>query len=176
MPILCSCLLYLLDQHALRDIHQCLYCIYPYIHSVYCFVLVFLMVVLGKPICNKKSWPWLVYYSDPVLMYSQEDMLNFLLQGCYIFFEYSHKGFMICYYIYIPSKTIMMKFFKTMQYTQWFSFNIALPTLCTGQAFTLECYGSENGIVWSAIFWAYYASLVCNRVALSPILNASVSR
>ena len=63
---------------------------------------------------------------------------------------------MMFYYAYVSSKTIMMKFFETMQCTQWLSFNIAVPMLCPGHAFNHECYGSENDIVWSAIFQAYH--------------------
>ena len=48
----------------------------------------------------------------------------------------------------------MVKFFKTMQYTQCIFLNVAIPSLCTGQAFAYKCNGPENGVVWSNIFWA----------------------
>ena len=77
-----------------------------------------------------------------------------LWQGQYNFLKYCYQGFMIHYYTNLPSKTIMVKHFETMQYPQHLSFNVAIPMLYTGQACTCKCNGPENGVVWSNIFWA----------------------
>ena len=72
-------------------------------------IFILLVVVPVQPICNKNFWSWFVYYTYPVLMDSQDHVLDSLGQCCYIFFEYGHQGFMVSYYDYIPGKAIMMR-------------------------------------------------------------------
>ena len=112
MLILYSCLVYLLDWHVLRDIHQYLYYIYPYIHAMYGFILVFLFLVTGQPICNKIFLAPVYVLFWPCIDVFQKDVLNFLWQGCYVFLKYSHQGFTICCNVYIPGKTVMMTFLR----------------------------------------------------------------
>ena len=81
-------------------------------------------------------------------------MLDTLWQGGYIFLKYCCQGFMVSYYTYLPSKTIKMKFFKTMHHIPCLSLNVAIPMPCTGQVLTYKCHGPENGVVQSNIFWA----------------------
>ena len=83
---------------------------------------------------------------------------------------------MIHYYTYLPHKTIVVNFFKTMPYTQYLSLNVAVPLLCAGQAFASKHDGPENGVVWGDIFWAYCTISSLNRVAPSPIPDASFLR
>ena len=110
-------LLDLLYGHTFWYIDHHLYCIYPNLQTIDCLIFILIMVVLGQPICNKNFWPLFVYYTYPVMMEmmdSQDDMLHYLGQCHYIFFEYGQQGFMINYYGYLPGKAIMMKFFQTM--------------------------------------------------------------
>ena len=59
---------------------------------------------------------------------------------------------MIGYNTYLPGKAIMVTFFETMQYAQCLSFNVTIPLLCTGQAFTYKCDWPQDGVVSSCIF------------------------
>ena len=68
------------------------------------------------------------------------------------FLNIATRGLQSVIYNYLPRKSIMMKCFETMQYTQCFSFNVAIPFLSTGQAFACKCDWSQNGVIWSNIF------------------------
>ena len=93
------------------------------------------------------------------------------------FWEYCYWGFMISYNTYLPSKPIMGKSFKTMQYTQWLSFAVTVSLFCTGQAFACKMWlASEWCCLVLCPFSMSFHLIVCNRVAPSPILDAWVSR
>ena len=76
--------------------------------------------------------------------------------------------------MYLPSKETMVKSFKTMQYNHCLSFDVIVSLFCTGQDFAWKCDLPLNGVVWS--LGHSIPSLVWNRVALSPVPDASVSR
>ena len=54
-------------------------------------------------------------------MYIEEDALDLLWQGGYVFLKYYYQGFMIGYYTYLPSKTLMVKFHDHAVYPMPFS-------------------------------------------------------
>ena len=67
------------------------------------------------------------------------------------FLNITTRGLWLVYYIYLPSKAIMVKSFKTMQYTQCLSFDVTVSSFCTDQAFACKCDWPQNGVVWCCI-------------------------
>ena len=108
-------------------------------------------------------------------MYPEEDELDLLGQDYYLFLKYCYFGFMICYYTYFPCKTIMAKFFETMQYTQCLS---VLLYLCSALLSLLPSNAMGLRVVMSGAtsFGHVLPSLVYNRMAPSPISDVSVLR
>ena len=82
---------------------------------------------------------------------------------------------MIHYYTYLHSKTIMVKFFKTMQYTQCLSMLLYLYSVLLRLLFA-NAVGLRMVLSGAISFGHVVPSLVCNRVAPSPIPYASVLR
>ena len=83
---------------------------------------------------------------------------------------------MICYYTYLPSKTIMVKFFRpcsipNASLSMLLYLHSALVRLLLANAMGLNMVLSGE-----ISFGNVVPSLVCNRAAPSPILDASVSR
>ena len=57
------------------------------------------------------------------------------------FLNMATRGLWSVYYSYISGKAIIMKLFKTMKYSQCLPFYVAVPALCTGEAFAGKCNG-----------------------------------
>ena len=53
-----------------------LYWIYPNVQTIDCLIFILPMVLPGQPVCNKNFWSCFVYYTYPVLMDSQDDVLD----------------------------------------------------------------------------------------------------
>ena len=83
---------------------------------------------------------------------------------------------MIGYYTYLPSKIIMVKFFKTMKYTQCLSFDVTVPSFCTGQALLTNAIGLRMVLSGTVSFRHVVPSPVCNKTVPGSILDASLSR
>ena len=126
--------------------------------------------MLGQPICNEGLWPG--FY----IILTQYWCI--LRRMCWICCDRVATSFLNIAdrALYLLSKTIMVKFFKTMQYTKHLSFNVVIPLLCTGQAFTSNTIALRRVLSGVISFGYVVPSPVCNRVALSPILDASISR
>ena len=58
---------------------------------------------------------------------------------------------LVCDYTYLPGKAIMMELFKSTEYAQCFSLNVAVPLLCSNEALAGECDGSQCDVIWCFI-------------------------
>ena len=74
---------------------------------------------------------------------------------------------MIAYYSYLPSKAVIVKHFKTMQYTQCLSFSVTVSSFSTGQAFACKCDGPRMVLSHAVSEGHVIPSLVCNRADTS---------
>ena len=118
-----------------------------------------------------------IKYIGPCIDIFSAGCVRFFVIGLLDLFEYGYQGLMVCYYVYIPTKTIMMKFFMAMQYTHCLSFiyycicilhwsGLCLQMLLVKEWCCLEC--CPLGMMYH--LW----SVVVQQ--LVPIPDVSVSR
>ena len=69
----------------------------------------------------------------------QHDVLKSLGQCCDITIDHCHQWYMVCYYIYLHVKAVVVEFVMPIKYAKCLLFDVAVPTPYIGQTFAGKC-------------------------------------